>query len=281
MLSTTFRTLTRKRLAQIAAAASIVFGAGTAQAQMLNGPGTAMLNSEGTTMLNSNSTVRGPEWAPVIIPQQPQQEPLIREQNFTTQPAKPANPIYDRARYPELWSRGNAPAVEEVRIAGNYAPGSIIIDHARQYLYVTRANGSAMQFPIVVGRSGREISGSNHVVNGMDVDPTWQAPAGDTSPNPFAVPGPRNPLGVRGIYLSTPQGESQGYLIHGTNQPNLFNLADGSRKASNGCIRMLNADVEIVYEMVRVGAPVIIYYNNELVSRITRTATTGPTAQLR
>ncbi len=61
--------------------------------------------------------------------------------------------------------------------------------------------------------------------------------------------GPDNPLGTRWIGLSTP-----GYGIHGTNQPRSI-----GKRASHGCIRMRNRDVEALFERVRVGDAVEIY----------------------
>jgi lipoprotein-anchoring transpeptidase ErfK/SrfK len=56
-------------------------------------------------------------------------------------------------------------------------------------------------------------------------------------------PGKENPLGTRWLGLSQP-----GYGIHGTNEPGSI-----GRRASHGCIRMRNRDVEGLFELVRVG----------------------------
>ncbi|MEO7369038.1 MAG: L,D-transpeptidase, partial [Gemmatimonadaceae bacterium] len=55
-------------------------------------------------------------------------------------------------------------------------------------------------------------------------------------------------LGTRRLELG------DGYGIHGTNEP-----ASIGRAASHGCVRMLNEDVEKLYDMVPVGTPVYIY----------------------
>ena len=68
-------------------------------------------------------------------------------------------------------------------------------------------------------------------------NPTWYGP-GTVVP-----PGKANPLGTRWIGLSR-----KGYGIHGTNNPRSI-----GRRASHGCIRMRNADVEQLYEMVATG----------------------------
>ena len=64
---------------------------------------------------------------------------------------------------------------------------------------------------------------------------------------PEHVPGgPRNPLGVRAMYLG-----STLYRIHGSNEP--WSIG---RAVSSGCIRMRNEDVIDLYERVGVGTTV-------------------------
>ena len=60
--------------------------------------------------------------------------------------------------------------------------------------------------------------------------------------------GPDNPLGARALYLG-----SSLYRIHGTNEPETI-----GQNVSSGCIRMMNEDVEDLYDRVRVGARVIV-----------------------
>jgi hypothetical protein len=55
-------------------------------------------------------------------------------------------------------------------------------------------------------------------------------------------------LGTRRLNLG------DGYGIHGTNKPETV-----GRSVSHGCVRMLNQDIERLYEMVPVGTPVYIY----------------------
>ncbi|HQG28631.1 MAG TPA: L,D-transpeptidase, partial [Candidatus Ozemobacteraceae bacterium] len=66
------------------------------------------------------------------------------------------------------------------------------------------------------------------------------------------IPGgvPSNPLGTRWMGLNT-WGGSIG--MHGTSAP----ASIGSR-ASHGCVRMYTADAEELFDLVRVGTPVII-----------------------
>lgn len=55
-------------------------------------------------------------------------------------------------------------------------------------------------------------------------------------------------LGTHRLYLG------DGYALHGTNQPSSIGQA-----VSHGCIRLLNKDIEHLYEIVPLGTPVYIY----------------------
>ena len=83
-------------------------------------------------------------------------------------------------------------------------------------------------------------------------NPTWYNPALDSwgAGLPAVVPGgPGNPMGTRALYITAP-----GLIrIHGTTSPDSI-----GRYASHGCIRMHNEQVEELYDMVPVGAKVII-----------------------
>ena len=64
--------------------------------------------------------------------------------------------------------------------------------------------------------------------------------------------GPDNPLGARALYLFEGRQDTM-YRIHGTNQPWSIGL-----NLSSGCIRMMNEDVEHLYELADIGTKVIV-----------------------
>ena len=64
----------------------------------------------------------------------------------------------------------------------------------------------------------------------------------------FMEGGPDNPLGARAIYIG-----GTIYRIHGTNEPSSI-----GKRASSGCIRMLNEDVSELFQFVRKGATVTV-----------------------
>jgi lipoprotein-anchoring transpeptidase ErfK/SrfK len=69
------------------------------------------------------------------------------------------------------------------------------------------------------------------------------------------IPGgdPRNPLGTRWIGFDAEGTDGRIYGIHGTNQPSSI-----GKYISNGCIRMLNKNVEFIYDRVPLGTKVLI-----------------------
>ena len=86
------------------------------------------------------------------------------------------------------------------------------------------------------------------------VNPSWI----DPSDPEYEIPsGPGNPLGYRWMQI---RGN---YGIHGTNRPESI-----GGYVSNGCIRMLEADVEKLFAAVDVGTPVDITYNRVVVEKI-------------
>jgi len=95
-------------------------------------------------------------------------------------------------------------------------------------------------FRVAVGKpSTPSPKGEFRVVSRVQ-HPTW------FGPKKVVPPGKVNPLGTRWLGLS-----AHGYGIHGTNAPGSI-----GKSASHGCIRMRNADVEELFELVSVGTPV-------------------------
>ena len=97
------------------------------------------------------------------------------------------------------------------------------------------------RYRVGVGKDGTTPVGTFPVKNKM-VDPTYYGPDGV-----IAHDDPANPLGERWIDI----GDSFG--IHGTIEPDSI-----GKKESRGCVRMLNSDVEEVYDFLIVGSQVKI-----------------------
>jgi LysM repeat protein len=111
-----------------------------------------------------------------------------------------------------------------------------------RYELVVHQNGSFVKsYPVGVGKDGTTPVGTFAVKNKM-VDPTYYGPEGV-----IAHDDPNNPLGERWIDI----GDSYG--IHGT-----IDADSIGKNESRGCIRMLNSDVEEVYDFLVIGSEVRI-----------------------
>ncbi len=97
---------------------------------------------------------------------------------------------------------------------------------------------------VAVGREGRCTPTGEFEITDKLIDPVWYSPDGFR--RPFGHP--KNILGTRWIGICLP-----GYGIHGTTQPETI-----GKRATQGCVRMLNEDVEELFDLVTPGTPVII-----------------------
>ncbi len=130
-----------------------------------------------------------------------------------------------------------------------YPVGSIVIDTAGRELYYALGNGHAIKYRVAVGKAGFQWFGQSFVQRKRK-NPGWSPTARMRRMGypRYVPPGPRNPLGVRAIYLGWTE-----YRIHGTTAPSSI-----GRAASSGCIRMHNKDVVDLFERVHIGAPVYV-----------------------
>jgi lipoprotein-anchoring transpeptidase ErfK/SrfK len=140
-----------------------------------------------------------------------------------------------------------------VAVRDDYPAGTIVVHQSQRRLYLMLGSGRALSYPVGVGRSGMQWSGTVHI-DGKYVQPAWSPPASIKRANPRlpdVIPGgsPHNPMGVAAMTLSG-GGE---YAIHGTNQPGLI-----GGFVSHGCIRMYNADITDLYGRVGVGTTVVV-----------------------
>lgn len=141
---------------------------------------------------------------------------------------------------------------------GSIAPGKkkIVVSLASNTLTVFDGAGNAIagfkDLPVVTGRAGKRTPPSFHyIVEDKEQCPQWTSP--DTGQK---IPGcaSNNPLGTRWIQFNT-----ESYGIHGTIFPDIVLRSNPeSRRESNGCVRMLNSDVERVYNIVKTGDMIVI-----------------------
>jgi lipoprotein-anchoring transpeptidase ErfK/SrfK len=139
-----------------------------------------------------------------------------------------------------------------VSMPPGYQPGTIFVQFSHARLYYVLPGGRAISYPIATPTSEARWSGDTYVSD-KRANPGWTPTPQMRRENPNLpayVPGghPRNPLGVRALYL----GKSL-YRIHGTDAPQSV-----GRAVSKGCIRMFNRDVADLYQRVPVGTRVVV-----------------------
>jgi lipoprotein-anchoring transpeptidase ErfK/SrfK len=147
---------------------------------------------------------------------------------------------------------------QQVPLSG-YAPRTVVVDPENRFLYLVESEESATRYGVGVGRAGLSLRGTALVGRKAEW-PFWRPTDAmiKRAPRKYAryagglAGGPNNPLGARALYLYRGKQDTM-YRIHGTNEPSSI-----GRAVSNGCVRMLNAHVEELYERVEVGALVVI-----------------------
>jgi len=148
---------------------------------------------------------------------------------------------------------------QRVRYLNRYKRGSIVVDTRNHFLYLVESPVTARRYGVGVGKAGLAFKGSARIRR-KAVWPKWTPTKNmiRREPQKYAryaggVPGGLgNPLGSRALYLY--KGKRDTYFrIHGTTQPRSI-----GRSVSNGCIRMINAHVEDLYERVPLGTRVVV-----------------------
>ncbi len=126
---------------------------------------------------------------------------------------------------------------------------SVIVEKAHFRLILLFNNHYIKEYPVGLGKDDRTPVGSFVIQSGKMVKfPTWTGPDGKM----YSSKDPANPLGTRWIAFEETE-QHAGYGIHGTKAPESI-----GKQSSNGCIRMLNRDVEEVFSMLRPGENVTI-----------------------
>jgi len=114
----------------------------------------------------------------------------------------------------------------------------IVISIADRKLAVIEDGRVLKIYPTAVGADATPTPAGVFKIATRVKNPTWYGPHGQV-----VAPGKSNPLGDRWMGLTR-----KGYGIHGTN-----NQRSIGQNASHGCIRMRKADVQELFDLVKVG----------------------------
>ncbi len=127
-------------------------------------------------------------------------------------------------------------------------PIRIVVSKSRYTLRAFLGDSLIREFRCAIGRDDKTPV-ANFEIETKLVKPPWDEPSTGKRLH-FSDPG--YPLGTRWLAFKAAEGRS-GLGIHGTDDPNSIGT-----KASLGCVRLKNENVEDLFELVPVGAPVSI-----------------------
>ena len=129
----------------------------------------------------------------------------------------------------------------------------IVINSASRLLTLYEGDKKISMYPLGLGKVSTPTPTGYYKILEKAINPSWI----DPSDPEYEIPsGPSNPLGYRWMQIHG------NYGIHGTNRPDSIGYY-----VSNGCIRMLEKDVEELYDKVEVNTPVEIFYNRVVVEK--------------
>ncbi len=128
---------------------------------------------------------------------------------------------------------------------------SIVVDKSQNLLFLKRKGEVIKTYTVSTGKDNSTPIGTFYISKNKLVNPTWYKTGAIIPPD-----SPENILGSRWMGLGGIDSagvEMEGYGIHGTTEPN--NLG---KQITLGCVRMRNADVEKIFDIVPIGTEVII-----------------------
>jgi lipoprotein-anchoring transpeptidase ErfK/SrfK len=158
-----------------------------------------------------------------------------------------------------------------VRVDPNLAAGTIHVLPDAFRLYWTLGGGEAIRFAVGVGRPGLYHDGVFKVGDKREW-PSWRPTPAMIQRDPEAYAkwadgmpgGPDNPLGARALYLFDAAGRDTYLRIHGTNDPRTIGTA-----VSNGCARLTNEHIVQLYDLVPLGATVVLHPQSPILADAT------------
>ncbi len=123
---------------------------------------------------------------------------------------------------------------------------SMRVDLSAMWAFYCFGDEIAAAFEVGVGREGSETRPGVYTIGTKQENPMW-SPVGR---EPVAFDDPQNPLGTRWLAWNL-EGRGTSLGFHGTNDPSSV-----GQRVSEGCIRMRNAEVEQLFEILPMGAEV-------------------------
>ena len=130
------------------------------------------------------------------------------------------------------------------------APGSIVVDREKRFLYLIDSNNSARRYGIGIAQECLTGGSLSRITNKFEW-PDWRPSGADSTKGAADLLGGTgrlgSPLGARALLLDKPR-----LIIHGTNSPKTI-----GHLVASGCIRLVNDDVEDLYRRVSLESRVV------------------------
>lgn len=141
----------------------------------------------------------------------------------------------------EMVLKGNVKAIDIIPEEVLNDEWFIVINKTKKILTVYNKGKIYRKYPVALGKSTTQTPNHKFTIINKVIDPYWGGMGGKYKP----VKGgdPKNPLGKRWLGLSTEK--YTGYGIHGNSDP--FSIG---KYISHGCVRMINEDVEEMFQYI-------------------------------
>jgi L,D-transpeptidase ErfK/SrfK len=172
--------------------------------------------------------------------------PLILSQTSAARSAKPLTDETGNVYVPDVENR-QKPATKKSVITSKARDRRIVLKLRQRRVYVYDGDKQVASYHVAVGKRGWETPTGRFQVIKKVRNPAWKNPWNGG----IGEPGPDSVLGERWIGFWTDGKQTIGF--HGTPGEHLI-----GRAVSHGCVRMRNADIRTMFELVEIGTPVIV-----------------------
>ena len=132
----------------------------------------------------------------------------------------------------------------EMKLKVQKRPFSIIVDKSLSTLTLIVDDRAIKTYIVSTGKNNSTPTGTFRIENKL-IKPTWYS-AGAIVP----ADSPENVLGSRWMGITTPE---PGIGVHGTTEPESIGY-----QCTEGCVRMLNAEVEELFDIIPLGVEITI-----------------------
>lgn len=163
--------------------------------------------------------------------------------------AEPTNNSLTEAAKPQVVEPATTAAPETTTATTSPKPleRRLVLSLKQRKVYVYEGDKAIASYPVAIGKKGWETPKGNFKIIKMVKDPIWQNPWNGK----ISRPGPNSPLGERWIGFWSDGKNTIGF--HGTPGEHVMGQA-----VSHGCVRMRNKDIKAMFDLVEMGAPVIV-----------------------